>query len=226
MEKFENFSVLKTVPLFKGIREDELESALKCLSPQKKVYSKGELILRAGDPVTSVGIVISGRIQVIKEDYSGSRNILAEATAGSIFAEAFSCAKIEKLPVTVLSVTGSEILFFDYQRIISRCGASCVYHFKMIENMLEILAKNNLLLNQKIEHSSKRTTRDKLLSYLSEQAQLQGSSSFAIPFNRQELADYLCVERSAMSNELCKLRDEGYLRFEKNEFILHPERND
>ena len=215
------YEVLKKVPLFDGIAENELDMALKCLSPQQRLYEKGEIILRAGEQVSSVGIVLSGRIQIVKEDFAGNRNILADVNQGALFAEAFSCAKVKKLPVTVISVTGSEILFIDYQKIVSSCSNTCIFHARMVENMLEILARKNIMLNQKIEHTSKRSTREKLLSYLAEQAQVQGGKRFLIPFNRQELADYLCVDRSAMSSELGRLKDEGILDFTKNEFELY-----
>jgi CRP-like cAMP-binding protein len=213
-------SNLSKVSLFRGIKPDELTGMLSCLNAQKSNYKKRDIILLEGQSVSSVGIVLSGKVQIIKEDFMGNRNIMAEITAGNLFAEAFSCVKTDKLPVTVVSVTDSEILWVDYRRIISTCSSACEFHTKLIENMLYILASKNIMMNQKIEHIAKRTTREKLLSYLSDQSAQHGSSEFDIPFNRQELADYLCVDRSAMSNELCKLQDEGAFEFHLNHFLL------
>ncbi|NCB52664.1 MAG: Crp/Fnr family transcriptional regulator [Clostridia bacterium] len=215
----ENLSFLSQVSLFRGIAADDLRGMLGCLNARKKFYRKQDIILLEGQDVSSVGIVLAGRAQIIKEDYMGNRNIMAEVLPGQLFAEAFSCVHTDKLPVTVLSVADSEIMWIDYRRIITVCSSACKFHTKLVENMLAVLAFKNIQLNQKIEHLSKRTTREKLLSYLSDQAEKCGDE-FDIPFNRQELADYLCVDRSAMSNELCKLRDEGLLDFHFRHFLL------
>ena len=216
----EYLSFLSQVALFQGIAADELMQMLGCLNAKKKSYRKQDIILLEGQDVSSVGIVLSGKVQIIKEDFVGNRNIVTEVLPGRLFAEAFSCVHTDKLPVTVLPVADTEIMWIDYRRIITVCSSACKFHTKLIENMLAILASNNIQLNQKIEHISKRTTREKLLSYLSDQAARCGCDEFDIPFNRQELADYLCVDRSAMSNELCKLRDDGMLNFHFRHFLL------
>lgn len=160
------------------------------------------------------------QVQVVKLDYLGNRNILTELSTSEIFAETLACVGVKSSPVSVLSVTASEILFIDYSKIITACTSACVFHAKLIENMLRLIAAKNLLLNQKIELISKRTTREKLLTYFAFQAEKAGNKSFTIPFTRAETADFLCVDRSAMSRELCKLRDEGLLQFSKNSFTL------
>lgn len=214
---------LNKVNLFRGINPEELSGILHCLNARKTSYKKQDVILLEGQSVTSVGIVLSGKVQIIKEDFTGNRNIMAEIAPGNLFAEAYSCVQTENLPLTVLSVTESEVLWVDYRRIVTTCSSACKFHTKLIENMLAILASKNILLSQKIGHISKRTTREKLLAYLSDQAAKRGTNEFDIPFNRQELADYLCVDRSAMSNELCKLEDEGVLKFHLKHFKLIKE---
>lgn len=206
--------------MFSEIRPEDLPAMLRCLNARRAGYKKQDIILLEGQPVTSVGVVLSGKAQIIKEDFNGGRNILAEIGPGDLFAESYSCVQEGHLPVTVLSVTESEILWVDYRRIVSSCSSACKFHTRLIENMLKILASKNIMLSQKIEHISKRTTREKLLAYLSDQAAVQEARKFDIPFNRQQLADYLCVDRSAMSGELCRLRDEGILAFERNHFWL------
>lgn len=209
---------LRVCSLFHEIAEEDLPRLLDCLGASRRVYQKNAVILSAGDPVTDIGVVLEGRVQVISDDILGNRSILGTVERGRLFAEAFCCAGIDRLPVSVVAQSGSEALFLNYRRILTSCPSSCGFHGRLIENMVRILARKNLLLNQKILHLSKRSTRDKLFSYLSAEAQRAGGGSFTIPFNRQELADYLCVDRSAMSAEIGKLRKEGILFAHRNEF--------
>lgn len=220
MEKY--YPLLKRSPLFIGIREEDLAKMLQCLNARIDAWQKDDILLLAGQPVSSVGIVLAGRVRIIKEDFAGNRTILAEIAPGNLFAEAFACARVNHLPVTVVSVTDGEVLWIDVRRVLHICPSACPFHTRLIENMLAVLASRNILLNQKIEHISKRSTREKLLSYLSDQADKQGSDEFDIPFNRQELADYLCVDRSAMSAELSRMQEEGILRFHFRHFVLPP----
>lgn len=212
--------ILKTSPLFFHIEEDNISDMLTCLSARKKSLRKEEYIWTAGDQITQVGIVLSGSVHIIKEDYWGNRSILAKLVPGEIFGESFAFAGIDKSPVSVATYEPTEILLVSTKKIITACPNTCPHHASLIDNMLKIMADKNRMLTQKIELLIKRTTREKLLSYLSVQAVSENSSSFHIPFNRQELADYLSVDRSAMSNELCKLRNEGLLTFRKNHFEL------
>ena len=216
-----DIDILITSPLFTGIDDIDLSSMLNCLSAKKAAFTKDTYILSAGNTATDVGIVLSGSVNIIKEDFWGNRAILAKMQSGEMFGEAFAFARLQKLPVSVVAAEKSEVLFVDFKKITSTCSSSCLFHTQLIQNILKILAQKNIMLTQKLEHIVKRTTREKLLSYMSEQAIKSGTNSFIIPFNRQELADYLSVDRSAMSNELSKLRDEGILEFSKNHFILN-----
>ncbi|MGE4548669.1 MAG: Crp/Fnr family transcriptional regulator [Intestinibacillus sp.] len=218
-----HFAVLKTVPLFAGIAEQELGAVLDCLRCVEKQYDRQAWILRAGEPATAIGILVRGRAHIIREEFTGERTIVAELSPGEIFAEAFCCVREEndrRLPVSVVAAEESTALLLDYQKILVNGTGACGFHHQLIANMMNVLAQKNILLNRKIGHLSKRTTREKLLSYLSEQATLQTSRAFSIPFDRQALADYLCVDRSAMSAVLSKLQEEGVLQFHKNEFEL------
>lgn len=217
----QDFKNLKEIPLFQGISDENLSAMLSCMSAVKKKYAKNQVILTAGAPSIEVGIVLSGSIHVVKEDFRGNPAILAEIGPGHLFGETYSFARTQKLPVTILSAAESEVLFIDYRRIVSTCTSSCPFHTRVIENLLQILAGKNILLSEKLDVMAKRTTREKLLTYLYSQANKAGSLTFMIPFNRQELANYLCVDRSAMSNELGRLRDEGILSFYRSSFRLH-----
>lgn len=216
MEKY--LKILKSVLLFKGISQDNLKSLLNCLGASIKHYNKDDIVFMSGERISSIGIVLSGQVQVVQEDYYGSKCIIGNVDAGRLFGEAFSFASIEEFPVNVYATVKSDILFIDSKALVTPCTKACDFHSKLIFNMLNIVSMKNLSLTQKIEFLSRRTTRDKLLAYLSAEAQKAQSGKFCIPFNRQELADYLHVDRSAMSSELCKLRDDGILRFKKNRF--------
>jgi len=216
----EYLDVLKTVNLFRGIEESDLQPLLSCLSAKSAHYEKGRTVFFSGESIERFGIVLSGQVQIVQDDYYGNRSILAKIDKGNLFGESFACAESKTLPVSVITTAESELLFIDRHRLAAPCSKACGFHSRLIQNLLSIVSEKNISLTQKIEFTSKRTTREKLLAYLSAEAKKTGSSRFSIPYNRQELADYLSVERSAMSAELSKLRDEGVLNFHKNQFEL------
>lgn len=221
MEIFVNVpAALKECPLFLGIEETQLATLLNCLKAMTRKYRKDDFVFVAGDGATAVGIVLSGGVRVLQEDFWGNRAILAHVAPGELFGEAFSCAGRNTLPVSVAASAPSEIMTLDYQRIVTTCSSACAFHTRLIMNMMRVLAEKNILLTRKLEHLSKRTTREKLLSFLSAQAVSAKSTSIEIPFNKTELAEYLCVDRSALSRELSAMRDEGLLQYEKNSFEL------
>ena len=211
---------LEICPLFADIEMEQLEDLLSCLESRRRQYTKDEFILSADERAVNMGIVLSGGANVVQEDFWGNRTILTHCGPGELFGEAFSYAETEKLPVSVVATVSSEILLVDCRRIATVCSSACVFHARLIANMLRILANKNIMLTQKMGFISKRTTREKLLAFLSAQAIKTKSSEVLIPFNRQELADYLCVERSALSRELGKMKNDGLLSYEKNRFIL------
>lgn len=211
---------IKNCPLFKGIANEQLDSLFNCLGAQRKHYKKEEYIFRVEDRARFVGVVLSGGANVIQEDFWGNRTILTHVYSGELFGEAFSCAGAETLPVSVSATQASEIMLIDYKKIATTCSSACVFHARLISNMLQILAEKNIMLTQKMGYISKRTTREKLLAFLSAQALQAKGNEVYIPFNRQELADYLCVERSALSRVLMQMKDEGLLDYEKNRFTL------
>lgn len=217
----QHFDVLRKAPLFHSIVEEELYGLLGCLRAKPRAYTKGALLLRAGEPVTCFGMVLTGRAQVTREDLYGTRTLLTQLGAGDLFAEAFAFGNAPLLPVSVEAASDCEALLLDHTRMLSPCETGCTFHTQLIRNMMGILAQKNLTLNSKIQHLSRRTTREKLLSFLNEQAARHNSAQFIIPFDRQELADYLCVERSAMSAELSRLQKEGVLSYHKSAFKLH-----
>ena len=212
--------VLKTVPLFKGIEEENIQPLLSCLSAQPIHFEKEQTVFSGGENIKRFGIVLSGQVQVVQDNYYGNRNILGQIDIGNLFGESFACAETKTPPISVITTTTSDLLFIDCHRLAVPCTRACSFHSKLIQNMLRIISMKNISLTKKIEVISKRTTREKLLAFLSTEAKRVGCSRFCISFNRQELADYLSVERSAMSAELSRLRDEGVLKFHKNQFEL------
>lgn len=218
MKKYLN--LLKHTKLFYGIAEAEIESMLGCLSAAKHCYQKGEYVFSRGELISALAILLEGCIHIQKEDYWGNLSILNEISEGELFGEVYACLGDDEILYNAVAVKQSIVIFLDISRVLTMCPSACRFHGQIIQNLLSVLASKNKILTQKLEHMSQRTTREKLLSYLSEQSLRAGSPSFEIPFNRQQLADFLSVDRSAMSNELCKMRDEGILLFDKNRFVL------
>lgn len=212
--------VLKQCPLFIGIDESQLPPLLDCLKMVTRKYRKDEFVFVAGDKATAVGVVLSGGVRILQEDFWGNRTILAHIGPGELFGEAFSCASQNVFPVSAVASEASEIMTINYQRIITTCSPACGFHTGLIMNMMRILAEKNIQLTRKLEHLSKRTTREKLLSFLSAQAVLTRNTVIEIPFNKTELAEYLCVDRSALSRELSAMRGEGLIRYDKKSFEL------
>ena len=217
------FPVLAACKLFSGIPESDIKKLLDCLSARQKRYQKNSFIVNAGDAMDSLGIVLEGAAHVLQEDYWGKRTILTRVEVGGMFGEALACAGVEKFPVSVLAAEDSAILFVNCKRIMTFCSSACGFHGYLIKNLTMLLAEQTIALVQKLECITQPSTREKLLSYLSEQARLVGNSTFSIPFNRKELAEYLSVERSAMSAELSRMKTDGLVRYQKNHFELLKE---
>lgn len=209
---------IKQNPLFIGIEANHLKEMLVCLSARQVQYDKNALILLTGDYISFVGLVLSGSVRVMKEDERGNSTILAELSKTDLFGEVFACAGVERSPVTVRASNRCEVLFMNYRKIITVCSFACPFHGKLIENMIRLIARKNLLLNQKNEILSKRSIREKIECFFDMERGKE--KKFTIPFNREEMAHYLCVDRSALSKELCKMREEGIIEFHKNRFEI------
>ena len=217
MQKY--IPILKRTKIFAGVGDSEIESMLSCLGARLKNYKKGEYIFRQGEHITDITVLAEGSLHIQKDDYWGNRSILGEISVGEMFGEAYAYDSGAMLN-DVVAVEDSVVIFLDVKRILTSCSNACRFHSIVVQNLFFAISEKNRKLVQKLSHMSKRTTREKLISYLSEHAKKQNSANFAIPFNRQQLADFLSVDRSAMSNELCKMRDEGLIEFEKNQFKL------
>ena len=218
MKKF--IEIIGSSPLFHNIKEEELSAILGCLGARRLSYAKGQYIFTEGDPARQIGIVLSGAVQISRDDYYGNRTLMGRLEPGDLFGESFAFAGVDTLPVNVMAAADCSVMLVDSSRMISPCSNACGFHTRLIFNLLRIMARKNLGFHQKIEITSKRTTRDKLMAYLLAQAKIHQSDSFEIPFDRQTLADYLEVDRSGLSTEISKLRKEGVLECHRSSFTL------
>ena len=218
MKKF--IPILKHTQLFSGISEDEIGSMLGCLDARMQSYSKGEYVFRQGEHISSLTVLVSGELHIRRDDYWGNCSIISRVGVGEMFGEAYISPESGALMSDVVAVSDSTVIFFDVRRVITTCPSACRFHAMVVQNLFFAISEKNRQLVRKLGHMSKRSTREKLLSYLSEEASRNNSSTFTIPFNRQQLADFLSVDRSAMSNELSKLRDDGLIEFDRNTFTL------
>lgn len=211
---------LKRIALFHGIGEAALSDMLQCLGAIEKSYKKGRFILMAGDPLPYVGIVLSGQATVFKTDLLGSRTVLGALEPPQLFAETFVCAGVKTSPVTVEAATDADVMLLAFDRILRTCASCCLHHSALIHNMLRIVAQKNIALSEKLDHMARKTTRQKLASYLIDQATRFDNRRFEIAHDRQALADYLSVNRSALSRELSRMSEEGALDYQRNSFYI------
>lgn len=215
-----DFEFLAETKLFRGSSAPEIEEMTRCLKAEERAYDKGCIIYHAGDMAHSLGMVLSGSVNIENDDVWGNKSILDNIGPGQVFAETYACMPDEPLMVNVAAAERAVILFLNTSRLLGPCAESCAHHSRLIRCLLSVTAEKNLILSRRIFHTSSKSIRGRLLSYLSFQARRQNSCEFSIPFNRQQLADYLGVDRSAMSNELGKMQKDGLLIVDKNWFCI------
>lgn len=218
MEKF--IPVLKETQMFSGVSPRAINAMLTCLGARLCEFDKGELAIRQGDELSDILVLVEGNLLIQKDDYWGNRSILGNISTGEIFGEAYLAPESGTALNDVVAIEKSSVICFDVKRILTSCSSACRFHARVVQNLFFAISEKNKKLVQKLDHMSQRSTREKLLSYLSEEAKKANRSYFTIPYNRQQLADFLAVDRSAMSSELGKLKKEGLLEFDKNHFRL------
>lgn len=206
--------------LFHGIREHEIEAMLTCLSAEERTYGKEAYIYRAGDVTGRLGVVMEGAVNIIKDDVWGNRKIIENIGRGQIFGETYACLKGEPLMVDVQASERSRILFMDVNRILTTCSSSCDFHNRLIRSLMYVLAGKNLMLTKKMDIITPKSLRERVMVYLSQESVKQGSRTITVPFNRQQMADYLSVDRSALSAELSRMQRDGVISYEKNRFTI------
>ncbi len=212
--------IIQHAPLFQGLRMEEIQDLLPHMAVQKKTYQKGQFVFFVGDDMDHISIVLSGLVHILQEDYWGNRNILTQVPPGGMFGEAFACLPESISTVDVLAVEDTELMEIHVSGIIHAGTVLSAAQEKMTMNLLAMLARRNKELTEKIRYMSQRSTRQKLMFYLSAEARRQGTATFTLPYNRQQLADFLSVDRSAMSAELSKMQKEGLVSYNRNQFAL------
>ena len=218
MKKY--LETLKTCPLFYNIEEDNLLRMLTCLGAEIEKFDKKDTVFAEGSEAKNIGVLLTGEVESVRYDYYGNKSIINKVTSPEVFGEAFACAESKSLPVSIVSVDRSDVMLIDCSHILHMCSNNCGFHHQLIYNLMKDLASKTVIFHQRIEVTSKRSTREKLLTYLGIVSQQKKSNSFTISFNRQELADYLEVDRSGLSAEISKMRKEGILECNKNYFKL------
>ena len=211
---------LSNTQLFRGLEEAEITSLLGCLNATTRSFQKGEVILSEGNITENIGILLSGLAVISCNDIWGNTSILGHVAPGSVFAEVYACIPGEPMLVTVSAAEDTSILFMNVGRVLATCTNACPFHTRLVRNLLTVCAHRNLQLSQRIQHTSSKSIRGRLMSYFSECVKRAGSNSFLIPYNRQQLADYLNVDRSTMCNELSKMQKDGIIEYSKNQFLL------
>lgn len=216
----QNIKLLKQTKLFSGMNDEDTLAMLNCMQANMVSYKKGEYVYRQGEHIDNIAILVKGKLLIQRDDFWGNRTIINPISPGEIFGEAYAAPESGSLLNDVVADTDCDVIFINIRKMLTVCSNSCRFHSMVIQNLFYAISEKNRYLVQKLVHTSKRSTRAKLISYLSDEAKKNNSNSFTIPFNRQQLADFLSVDRSAMSNELCKMRDEGMLEFNRSHFTL------
>jgi CRP-like cAMP-binding protein len=220
-----DYFFFKNTPFFDGINEGEIKELLNCLNAREEHFKKDEIIFSAGSTTTEIGMVESGSVNIVVNFYWGTSSIFGHVEKGQIFAENYAAVPHQELLCDVVAAEDCDILFLNMLRVSTTCSNNCAFHNRLIKNLLRICAKKNLGLSTRMMHIAPKAIRNRLLSYLSEQALRNESRHFCIPFNRQQLADYLGVDRSALSSELSKMQKDGLITYHKNEFTLNDIEN-
>ena len=215
---------LSTTALFRGICKADIPSLLHCLGATQKYYKKGDLIFAEGTTTEHLGIVLTGWVLIQYSDVWGSASILGSADPGDTFGEAYACCPEEPLQISAVAAADTTVLLLNVNRVMHTCPHACTFHASLIGNLLSVCAHKNLELSRRMLHTTPKTIRGRLLSYFSECVKRAKSAAFTLPYNRQQLADYLGVDRSALCSELSKMQKDGLLHYERNRVeICHAE---
>lgn len=205
--------------LFRGCSEEDILNMAKHLDFRTAGYKKGDVIFGAGSIVTDIGLILSGSVRIEYTDLWGNKSILGITPAGGVFAESYACVPNEPMMIDAVANEDCDILFISVPRLFKPCPV-CESQNRLIQNLVMISAEKNLQLSRRSMHTSPKTIRERLFSYFSQQVSAQGSRKIIIPFDRQQLADYLNLDRSALSKELGKMKNDGLIEFHKNIFVI------
>ena len=209
---------LEQIPLFENIGPGELPRMLRCLGTVKKRFRRAEFISLEGDRPGQAGVLLRGAVRMIQEDARGNQVLLDSVGEGDLFGESFICAEERGSSVSFQAASDCTVLFLPLCRVLRTCSASCEFHHRLIENLAKIMARKNRLLLERLEILSRRTIRERLLTWFAQQARESGNGRFTCPMGRLEMAEYLCVDRSALTRELARMKREGLVDFSRNTY--------
>lgn len=203
------------IDLFENIENNDILRLLQCIGIKTKHYKANSYILKAESRIDFLGVILDGQAKIIKTDLLGKKTVIEELKINDIFGHDIVCLGKNKCPVDIIAIGNCEVLFLPFEKVVTPCNKLCKYHLQLIKNLMKMISKRNSLLNDKIDIIAQKTTREKILALLET---YKKDGEFTIPYSREEMAKFLCVDRSAMSRELCRMRDEGILKFNKNRF--------
>ena len=206
--------------LFEGFDAEATKSLLPCFNAESRNFAKGDVLKQTGDPQQTIGIVIEGEVQVLKEDYAGNRLIIGIFGPGEIFGEVAAFAGLNRWPNTVVASTDGMVLYIPFIKITQPCCRVCDAHQRMIRNMLSIVAGKAMIMNNRIGFLKMKGMREKLTAFLYDQYRQSGNKTFLVPMNRDDLADFLNVSRPSMSRELGRMRAEGLIDYFRSSFTI------
>ncbi len=206
--------------LFKGIEEENLTSMLYCTGYRLADYRKGQVISLEQEEIRHIGVVLSGAVDMVLEDLWGGKTLLVRQSQGEMFGETFACSEDNRALATFVASQDCSVVFIPFHKVMHTCSNSCQFHHRLVENMVQIIAEKNRELLRKVDVVSKKSLREKIMAYLSIQAQTQQSRYIELPLGRVELAQYLCADRSALTRELERMRADGLIDFHRNTFKI------
>lgn len=211
---------LTKIVLFEGLDKEEIKILWSCIDAKVKKYKKNEIIVSEGDNVDAIGAVLQGSVQVSRTDIDGNRLVVASIQQYDLFAETYALSKNHESPVMVNATEDSVVLWLNVSKLLTTCSSACIFHRRLIQNIIELLANKNIYLSRKLDILSKKTLREKILQFLHSYSSTSKSRIITIPYNRLAMADYLGVDRSALSRELSKMKEDGLIDYHKSTFIL------
>lgn len=212
--------VLKDLALFRDIAPAEIETMLRCLNSRVRTFKKDEFVFLAGESAPKVGIVLAGLAQVIKENIHGDRLTMRTLGAGEMFGETYASLGVRVIPVSVIALEETRVIEFELKSLVLTCESACAFHRKLILNLMRIIAQKNAVLSEQMYYLSHKTIRGRLEAYLLDCVDKSGSLTVNLPFNRREMAEFLCMDRTAMQREMAKMKEEGVLDYYKNTFKI------
>ena len=215
-----NFEFLSETDLFRGIEPNDIKDMINSFNPKTKTYAKNEVIFAVSANESKIGIVMNGSVNMVVNHPWGTQSIFGRTERGGIIGGANAVFDKKPLICDTVAAENCEVMFFDMYTLLTIRKDSHKCHNKVIYNIMDIAAGKCLKFVTRMIHTSPKSLRERIMSYLAEQAMINGSNKFKVPFGRQQMADYLNVNRAAMCGELSKMQQERMIKFHKFDFEI------